>query len=65
MATRSQYMPSQAAKIEDQLAKEMARLKIEDQRRTKEVERICAQSAELKELQNKIMQAYQNKERAA
>jgi hypothetical protein len=33
----------------------MARLKIEDQRRTKEVERICAQSAELKELQNKIM----------
>ena len=65
MATRSQYMPSQAAQIEDQLAKEMARLKIEDQRRTKEVERICAQSAELKELQNKIMQAYQNKERAA
>ena len=58
-------MPSQAAQIEDQLAKEMARLKIEDQRRTKEVERICAQSAELKELQNKIMQAYQNKERAA
>lgn len=65
MATRSQYMPSQAAQIEDQLAREMARLKIEDQRRTKEVERICAQSAELKELQNKIMQAYQNKERAA
>lgn len=58
MATRSQYMPSQAAQIEDQLAREMARLKIEDQRRTKEVERICAQSAELKELQNKIMQAY-------
>jgi predicted transcriptional regulator len=58
-------MPSQAAQIEDQLAREMARLKIEDQRRTKEVERICAQSAELKELQNKIMQAYQNKERAA
>jgi len=55
MATRSQYMPTQAAQIEDQLAREMARLKIQDQRRTKEVERICAQSAELKELQNKIM----------
>lgn len=51
--------------IEDQLAKEMARLKIEDSRKTKEVERICAQSEELKQLQAKIMAAYQNKERAA
>jgi hypothetical protein len=43
----------------------MAILKIEDERRKKEVERICAQSDELKQLQNKIMAAYQNKERAA
>lgn len=43
----------------------MARLKIEDARKTKEVERICAQSEELKQLQAKIMAAYQNKERAA
>jgi predicted transcriptional regulator len=65
MATRSQFMPSQSAQIEDQLAREMANLKIEDERKKKEVERICSQSNELKELQNKIMQAYQNKERAA
>ncbi len=43
----------------------MARLKIEEARKTKEVERICAQSEELKQLQAKIMAAYQNKERAA
>jgi len=43
-------MPTQSAQIEDQLAREMARLKIEDERRKKEVERICSQSNELKEL---------------
>ena len=43
----------------------MARLKIYYSRKKKEIERICSQSNELKELQNKIMQAYQNKERAA
>jgi hypothetical protein len=43
----------------------MARMKILDERKKKEVERICAQSDELKELQAKIMAAYQNKERAA
>lgn len=43
----------------------MAKLKIEDERKRKEVERICAQSEELKDLQKKIMAAYQNKERAA
>jgi galactokinase/mevalonate kinase-like predicted kinase len=43
----------------------MARMKILDERKKKEVERICSQSDELKELQAKIMVAYQNKERAA
>jgi hypothetical protein len=43
----------------------MARMKILDERKKKEVERICSQSDELKELQAKIMAAYQNKERAA
>jgi hypothetical protein len=47
------------------LAREMANLKIGDERKRKEVERICSQSDELKELQKKIMAAYQNKERAA
>jgi len=43
----------------------MANLKIVDERKRKEVERICAQSDELKDLQKNIMSAYQNKERAA
>jgi len=43
----------------------MASLKIMDERKRKEVERICSQSDELKDLQKKIMSAYQNKERAA
>jgi len=43
----------------------MAKLKIMDERKRKEVERICSQSDELKELQKRIMAAYQNKERAA
>lgn len=43
-------MPSQQAQIEDSLAREMAKLKIQDERKRKEVERICAQSDELKEL---------------
>jgi hypothetical protein len=58
-------MPSQQAQIEDSLAREMAKLKIQDERKRKEVERICAQSDELKELQKRITAAYQNKERAA
>jgi len=36
----------------------MAKLKIGDERKKKEVERICAQSDELKELQKRIMSAY-------
>jgi hypothetical protein len=43
----------------------MANLKIVDERKRKEVERICSASDELKDLQKKIMSAYQNKERAA
>ena len=43
----------------------MARMKILDERKKKEIERICSHSDELKELQAKIMAAYQNKERAA
>jgi len=51
--------------MEHSLAREMANLKIHDERSRKETERICAQSDELKDLQKKIMAAYQNKERAA
>ena len=53
------------ASMEAGLAKEMARLKIVDQTKRREVEKICSESEELKELQLKIKAAYLNKERAA
>lgn len=60
MATTSfrstHFNPS--AKIEDDLAREMANMRILDERKKKEISRICSASNELKELQNKIMQAY-------
>lgn len=43
----------------------MAKMKIADEKRMREVEKICEQSDELKELQAKIKAAYLNKERAA
>jgi len=36
--------------MEMQLAKEMARLKIVDEKKRREIEKICAESDELKEL---------------
>jgi hypothetical protein len=51
--------------MEHNLAKEMARMKIVDEKRKRELEKICSESEELKELQNKIKQAYLNKERSA
>ena len=53
------------AHMEESLAREMARLKMEDERKQREMEMVCAQSDELKELQMKIKNAYLNKERAA
>ena len=50
--------------MEEKLAREMARMRIEDERRKREIEKICGESEELKELQNKIKAAYLNKERA-
>ena len=43
----------------------MARMKIVDEKKKREIEKICSQSEELKELQLKIKSAYLNKERAA
>lgn len=42
----------------------MAKLKINDERKMREQEMVCAQSDELKELQMRIKNAYLNKERA-
>mmetsp|Transcript_11150 Transcript_11150/g.18717 ORF Transcript_11150/g.18717 Transcript_11150/m.18717 type:complete len:95 (-) Transcript_11150:951-1235(-) len=51
--------------MEKNLAKEIARLKIDDEKKRREVEKICGESDELKELQAKIRAAYLNKERSA
>jgi hypothetical protein len=53
------------ATMEQQLAKEMARMKIVDEKKKREIEKVCAESDELKDLQAKIKAAYLNKERAA
>lgn len=50
--------------MDQQLAQQMARMKITDEKKRREIEKICHESDELKELQNKIKQAYLNKERA-
>ena len=36
--------------MEEQLARELARMRVTDERRRKEVEKICAESDEIKEL---------------
>ena len=53
------------ASMEKNLAREMARMKITDEKKKREIEKICAESDELKELQAKIKSAYLNKERSA
>lgn len=50
--------------LEENLARELARMKMDKEKETRELEKICAESPELRELQNKIKQAYLNKERA-
>ena len=40
-------------------------MKITDERKKREIEKICSESDELKELQAKIKSAYLNKERTA
>eukprot|EP00831_Metopus_contortus_P069916 TRINITY_DN630_c0_g1_i4.p2 TRINITY_DN630_c0_g1~~TRINITY_DN630_c0_g1_i4.p2 ORF type:complete len:263 (+),score=90.85 TRINITY_DN630_c0_g1_i4:148-936(+) len=51
--------------VEHDLAKELARQKVDRERKQREVAKICEESDELKELKEKIRLAYLNKERAA
>ena len=51
--------------MEQNRAQEMSKMKIVDERKKREIEKICVESDELKELQNKIKAAYLNKERTA
>ncbi len=50
-------------RMEEQLAREMARMKMTSERTTKEVEKICEESDEIKALKARINEAYLNKER--
>lgn len=63
IGTGSQRNP--LGNIEEQLARQMAQMKIHSTRTTKEVERICTDSDEIKALKEKINHAYLNKERIA
>lgn len=51
--------------MEEKLARELAQMKITDEVRGREIEKICCDSDELKELQARIKAAYLNKERAS
>ena len=51
--------------VEMDLAKELQRQKVEKERQRRDVEKICEDSDELKDLKEKIRLAYLNKERSA
>lgn len=51
-------------RMEEALARQLANQKVVDERRRREIEKLCADSDELKELQAKIKAAYLNKERS-
>lgn len=57
--------PINFPEMEESLAREMARMKMEKEKQARIVEKICAESDELKALQDKIKAAYLNKERAS
>ena len=50
--------------MEEALARQLAQQKLNDERRRREIEKLCGESDELKELQSKIKAAYLNKERS-
>ena len=51
-------------RMEEALARQLANQKITDERRKREIEKLCGESDELRELQAKIKAAYLNKERS-
>ena len=52
-------------KVETDLAKELKRQKVDRERQRRDIEKICDDSEELKDLKEKIRIAYLNKERSA
>ena len=53
------------ASMEQKLAKEMMSMKIQSEKSKREVLKVCQESEELKELQERIKAAYLNRERTA
>ena len=51
-------------RMEEALARQLANQKVTDERRKREIEKLCSESDELRELQAKIKAAYLNKERS-
>ena len=51
--------------IEERLAAELQKRALDREREKREVQRICAESEELRDLKQKLMTAYINKERTA
>ena len=51
-------------RMEEALARQLAGQKVTDERRKREIEKLCGESDELRELQAKIKAAYLNKERS-
>ena len=49
--------------LEDQLARELQKRKVEEEKKKREIERICAESEEIKLLKQKVQTAYVTKER--
>ena len=68
--TQSQQFQKQPPSVnmsamEQSLAREMARTKMEQEKKQREIAKICQGSEELRELMNKINSAYLSKERSA
>ena len=53
------------ASMEEKLAREMMNMKIHSEKQKREVLKVCQESDELKELQERIKAAYLNRERTA
>ena len=51
--------------IEEKMARELQKMKLDNEARSREVEKICAESEEIRQLKEKIKAAYVSKERAA
>jgi hypothetical protein len=52
-------------KLEQALGRELVKSRMADERKRKDIERVCAQSEEIKEMQRRVKAALTNKERCA